>query len=193
MKFARLSALAVAAAATAFAGSVSAVPIQAAFNFVPFGTITADTGDITTATSMSGGSPYVVSTIILNNIGLTSGQNVSLNDPLSVLLGSTFTKTFSTAMGTFVESLTVTGRTPGPTSLGISAVGTIVQTGGIGFDPTAVFYSAAYTQNAGPGGQINASFNDSTIPPPTIPEPASLALVGLALAGAALARKAKKA
>ena len=60
------------------------------------------------------------------------------------------------------------------------AVGTISQIVGVGFDPTPVYWSAAYTQNAGQGGQINGSFNNSTTPPPpvNIPEPATLALLG---------------
>src|SRR5262249_54888815 len=73
--------------------------------------------------------------------------------------------------GTFLENLTVTLVTPGPSSRGITATGTISQTVGSGFDPTPVFYSAAYTQNGGPGAQINASFNNSTSPPNPVPGP----------------------
>ncbi|MFZ4537484.1 PEP-CTERM sorting domain-containing protein [Propionivibrio sp.] len=188
----KLVAVAVAAAATAFAGSASAIPIVATFNVVGLGTFTADTGDVTTANTITDGTPNSVAAIVGNNIGLVSGQSVSLTNIIGVNLGSVFTKEFSTPEGTFLETMAVTLRTPGPTSLGILAQGNIVQTVQLGatvFDPTAIFWSAAYTQNAGPGAQINASFNNSTVPPTQVPEPATLALVGLAITGLGLTRR----
>ena len=172
------------AVAAVSASPAWAVPIQVAFNFVPNGTLTADTGDVTTATTITSGAPTTVTTILLNNIGLTTGTTTVLTSPTPVTLGSTFTKSFTTPMGSFLEDLTVTLVTPGASSRGITATGTISQTAGTGFDPTPVFYSAAYTQNGGPGAQINASFNNSTTPP-AVPEPASLAIFGAALVGLA--------
>src|SRR5262249_30576 len=170
------------AVAAVSASPAWAIPIQVAFNFVPTGTLTADTGDVTTATTITSGAPTIVTTILLNNLGLTAGTPTVLTSAKAVRLGSTFTKSFTTPQGSFLENLTVTLVTPGPSSRGIQATGTISQTAGTGFDPTPVFYSAAYTQNGGPGAQINASFNNSTTPP-NVPEPASLAIFGTALAG----------
>lgn len=57
MKWSKFGTAAVFAASLGFVGTASAVPIQVAFNFVPFGLLTANTGDVTTATSMGGGAP----------------------------------------------------------------------------------------------------------------------------------------
>jgi hypothetical protein len=176
----------------AFSGA-NAVPILSTFNFVPTGTLTANTGDVTTATTITSGAPDVVTSILTNNIGLTSGMAIALTSPTPVTMGATFTKSFETSLGSFLENLTVTLVTPGASSLGITATGTITQTAGTGFDPTPVFYSAAYTQNGGPGNQINGSFNDSTVP---VPGPiAGAGLPGLVLASGgllALVRRRRK-
>jgi hypothetical protein len=191
------------AASLAFAGAASAVPISVGFNFVPFGTINctpcAPPGDVTVATACGAGAPDTVTVIdlsILNNTGLVSGQNLTITDPTPLLVGNSFTKTFTTPVGTFTELLTVDARTPGPTSLGIAASGTISCTGvcaGGTLTSTPVFYSAAYTQNGGPSSQINASFNNSTTPPGgKIPEPATLALLGLGLAAFGFMRRRRQ-
>ena len=193
MKLSRLCAVAAAVASVAFAGSASAIPISVGFNIAALGTFTANTGDVTTAATITNGSPTQVGAIIFNNIGLATGMAVTLNpNPMGVTVGSVFTKSFTTLLGTFVETLTVMSITPTANALGVLAVGTIVQTVGTGFDPTPVTWSAAYTQNAGTGTQINASFNNATAPPTQIPEPTSLALVGLALVGAGFVSRKRK-
>jgi hypothetical protein len=191
--------MAVAAAGFALSLSLSAanaVPISTEFNFVPNGTLTANTGDVTTAITITSGAPNTVTSIVSDNTGLVTGTNIVLTSPTPVTLGSTFTNSWTTALGIFTEALTVSLVTPGPSSLGIDATGTITETtvlSGSLLTPSPVFYSAAYTQNGGPGNQINASFNDSTTP---VPGPiAGAGLPGLILAAGgllALARRRRK-
>ncbi len=188
--------LGIAAVATSlcFAGAASAIPVLTQFNIAALGPLTADTGDVLTATTITNGSPDVVGAIQTDNTGLISGQTTLLSPlNLPVTLGGTFTKTFTTPLGTFVENLTITKVSVNALTdtRGIQAQGTITQTVGTGFDPTTVFYSASYTQNQGPGTQINGSFNNSTIPP-SVPEPATLALIGAGLAGISFLRWRKQ-
>src|SRR5205823_14372454 len=78
-----------AALAVAAFGVVSpawAIPIQVAFNFVPNGTLTANTGDVTNAATITSGAPDTVTQILLNNVGLTSGQTVTLTPTTPVTL-----------------------------------------------------------------------------------------------------------
>ena len=172
------------------AGLAAADPIQAAFNIVPTGPITCNNADVTFATSCSPGAPDIVTVILANNIGLLSGQTISLST-IPLTLGASFTKTFTTPLGIFTELLTVNLVTPGPSSIAITGAGTISCTGlCTNLTSAPVFFSASYTQNGGPGNQINASFNNSTIAQ-RVPEPATLALLGLGfgMLGFALRRK----
>jgi hypothetical protein len=177
-----------AAVACAILGAVnpaSAAAISTTFNFVPTTTLTSDTGNVTTAATITSGAPDLVTSIVTDNTGLVTLSSVAaLTSPTPLTVGAAFTKSFTTALGTFVETLAVTSRTTGSQSLGIAAAGTITETvliSGALLASAPVFYSAAYTQNGGPGAQINASFNDSTTPPPSVPLPAALPLFATGL------------
>ena len=89
--------MAIAAASTAFVGSASAIPIDISFNVAGLGSFIADTGDVTTATTITTGTPnVVVGAVLADNIGVLTGMSVTLlPDPMGVKVGNVFTKSSS--------------------------------------------------------------------------------------------------
>ena len=184
----------------AFAGAASADPINVQFNINASGAFSCNINNLATATSCNTGAPNSVGFVQESNIGVASGTAITFNPVfLPLVAGGTFDKVFTVAgVGTFTESLTVVAVVRDTNVLGMLAAGTIscsagpCMFGGVALESTNVFFSVAYTQNQGPGTQINASFNNSTEPPNGTPEPGTLALLGLGLAAIGFARRRKQ-
>ncbi len=159
MKMTYLSAVAV--AATLVAGTASAVTIDVQMNVAALGAFTADTGSVATANTITTGAPLQVGFVQSSNIGAATGQVVIAGPGPDgrERLAPCSRRSSALPKGRSVETLTVTSVDIGTNALGVLAVGTITQTvqlGATAFTPTTVYWSAAYTQNAGPGTQINA-------------------------------------
>jgi len=198
------------------ADTYETIPINVSFQFAPTTgtTLTANTGILSAATttitattnspdtlaSSTSFSPYAVTAVSGNNIGLMVGTAINFLNPTPLTPGAVLTKAFTTSFGPFNENLIIrtttfigaglTAGTAGASSpmalntLVVNATGTISfageETAATGFGSGFVSLTATYTQPAA-GGLITASIIDTTITP--LPGALPLFAAGLALLG----------
>ena len=155
------------------------------------GSPSTDTGNLSTATTFTFGTPFVTTTSETGDFKATPGNSgqtlttsvLNLAAPTAFTLGNAAFGTFtssaitelfsSTLPGAEVRAFYVLGSFTGGTNFGTSST------------PTAASFTVSFTQST-IGGV--SSFSDSStlsIPPAAVPEPASVAMLGLGLAGVA--------
>jgi hypothetical protein len=185
----RLTMAAAALAAVMFAGSVQAATINIDFGLIPVGGTPSFTGtslDASTAFNFGGGS-YIVnqigagdqSTLALSNtVSLT---NFSYGSGNSGTLTSDLIKTWTTATGTFTETLTsfIANRAT-PNALTLVLAGTLLGPGGIDQPAFAILNA---NEVGGPGNAVDWSLTNTSTLISTTPLPAALPLFASVLTG----------
>jgi hypothetical protein len=176
-------------AAAMFAGSVQAATIQIDFGLIPIGGTPSFTGaslDTSTAFDFGGGS-YMVnqigpgdqSTLALSNtVSLT---NLSYGSGTAGTLTSDLIKTWTTASGTFTETLTSFIANRGtPNALTLVLAGTLLGPGGIDQPAFAILNA---NEVGGPGNAVDWSLTNTSSLVATTPLPAALPLFASVLTG----------
>ena len=185
----RLTMAAAALAAVMFAGSVQAATIQIDFGLIPIGGTPSFTGaslDTSTAFDFGGGS-YTV-----NQIGPGDQSTLALSDTVSLTnfsygsgnsgtLTSDLIKTWTTAAGTFTETLTsfIANRLT-PNALTLVLAGTLLGPGGIDQPAFAILNA---NEVGGAGNAVNWSLTNTSSLVGTTPLPAALPLFASVVTG----------
>ena len=188
----RLTMAAAALAAVMFAGSVQAATINIDFGLTPVGGTPSFTGtSLDTSTAFNfGGGLYIV-----NQIGAGDQSTLALSNTVSLTnfsygsgnagtLTSDLIKTWTTAAGTFTETLTsfIANRAT-PNALTLVLAGTLLGPGGIDQPAFAILNA---NEVGGPGNAVDWSLTNTSTLVSTTPLPAALPLfasVGLGALG----------
>jgi hypothetical protein len=184
--------IAAAALAVMFAGSVQAATINIDFGLTPVGGTPSFTGtSLDTSTAFNfGGGLYIV-----NQIGAGDQSTLALSNTVSLTnfsygsgnagtLTSDLIKTWTTAAGTFTETLTsfIANRAT-PNALTLVLAGTLLGPGGIDQPAFAILNA---NEVGGPGNAVDWSLTNTSTLVSTTPLPAALPLfasVGLGALG----------
>jgi len=134
----------------------SGTTIASRFTFNAGGTLTADTGNIATAATITSGTPLTAGTITTDNTGVTAGQAVLLTTPTPVTVGGVFSIIWVTATGVFTANMTVKTSVVSGTTRTIGAVGTV---SGSPLTANGITFTAIYSQPGGAGTTISVSYN----------------------------------
>ena len=134
--------------------------IVSQFSISAGGPLTADTGNITTAATITPGNPLSIGTIVADNTGLQLAQLLVQSTPTQVNVGGTITLVWNTALATFNATMSVISSVVSGTTRTVTAAGTVSATTLL--NPNGISFSAVYTQPGGAGTAISVTYNVRT-------------------------------